>query len=157
VLGRPDMPAYPDSLRPCLAARAARYSPWPVSGQAPRAPSGGALQPPQQVEELGGTAHDELRVLGELRRRLAREHRDAERVLELLDRAKGVDVGRVVAGHERAGEATALEQLADGGALVRAGRRQHLEHLAAEARDEPLVAGAVGDLLELHDRRPLVG
>src|SRR4051794_10193749 len=75
---------------------------------------------------------------------------------EVLDRTERIEVGRVVAGDERAAEACALEQAQDGSSLVRADRRQHLEHLAPEARHEPFLLRAFGDLLQLDDRMPVV-
>ena len=89
--------------------------------------------------------------------RLGRQHRDAYRVVHVVDRAERVEVGRVVAGNECAVQIGAFEQMAHGGALVRADRRQHLEHLPPEARDETLLRRTRSHLFELAHRSLLVG
>ena len=73
----------------------------------------------------------------ELGRPFVRRDRDAHAELEPRRAArKRVEVGRVVAGVERAAEAALAEQPPDGRSLVRLDRRQELEHLAPEAGDE---------------------
>ena len=91
-------------------------------------------------------------MLGEQGRRLRREHRDAHTMRKILNGHERIEVGRVVTGDERARQPRALEQRAHRGALVRADRRQHLEHLAAEARGEAVLPCAFGELLELEHR-----
>ena len=52
--------------------------------------------------------------------------------------------------------AGAVEQVTHCRSLVRADRREHLEHLSAEAGHEPFLVRALGELLELEHRRLLV-
>ncbi len=69
-----------------------------------------------------------------------------------MQRLERVEVGRVVAGVERALEAALAEQVCDCGALVGADGRAQLEHLAAEPGDEALVARAGRDRFEHRQR-----
>ena len=62
--------------------------------------------------------------------------------------AERVDVGRVVAGIERASQAARGDEGAHGGALVGVDRRTQLEHLASEACVEALGARAARDVVE---------
>ena len=50
-----------------------------------------------------------------------------------------------------------LEEVPHRGALVRADRREHLEHLAAEARDEPSSRARLRERFQLEHGRALVG
>ena len=90
-------------------------------------------------------------------RALRRFDGDLHADLELLDRRERVEVGRVVAGEERAREPGASEQLAHGRPLVRVERRDELEHHAAEARSQALLARALGDQLQLGARAVRIG
>src|SRR5436305_8705252 len=58
------------------------------------------LETAEELEELLRRREDELGVVGEERGRLVRENGDAELVLELLDGAKRIEVGDVVARDE---------------------------------------------------------
>src|SRR5579884_2908562 len=72
------------------------------------------------TQEFLRVVDDQLRVFREQPRRLRCKHCDAHAVLETLDGAERVEVGRVVAGDERALEPRAVEQRAHGRPLVRA-------------------------------------
>jgi hypothetical protein len=67
-----------------------------------------------------------------------------------------IQIGRVVTGVERPHCAGVREKGAYGRPLVGGHRRANLEHLAAPPRDEPLLAGFLGDSLELGVRSGLV-
>ena len=70
--------------------------------------------------------------------------------------AKESSVGRVVAGCERAVQSVLFQQSSHRRSLVRGDRRQHLEDLAAVARDEPLRPCRLRDRVELPHRLALV-
>jgi len=70
-------------------------------------------------------------------------------VLESFDGPEGVEIGRVVPGDEDPRKASALQQVQHRGALVRADRRQDLEQLPSEARDEPVIARGLCERLQL--------
>ena len=70
-------------------------------------------------------------------------------------RRRGTHRGRSCRRPRRARASARLrQQMPHRRSLVRADRRQHLEHLAAEARDEPFVARALGDRLAARARPP---
>ena len=68
---------------------------------------------PEQVEELGGVAHDYLGSRPECGRRLVGDDGDPHREREVVDCAERVEVGRVVARDQRASQPTLAEQAAD--------------------------------------------
>src|SRR5262245_55008893 len=92
------------------------------------------LEAPQQREELGRRVDDDVRGLYQLARRLVRRDRDPDTELEPVERAEGVEVGRVVARVERPVQPRFPEQLHDRCSLVRMHGRTDLEHFAPEAR-----------------------
>src|SRR5262249_28327275 len=111
---------------------------------------------PQQPEQLGRRVDDDVRRLHELARRLVRRDRDPDPHFEAVERTEGVDVGRVVARVEGPSQARLAEQLRDRGSLVRLDGRTDFEHLPPEARLEAGRACALGDVLEVLERRLLV-
>ncbi len=60
------------------------------------------LQALQQLEELLRRAHDQVGALAELGRAFGRDDRDPHRRLQPVERGEAVEIGRVVAGVERA-------------------------------------------------------
>jgi uncharacterized protein len=114
------------------------------------------LETREQCEQLRRGVDDDVREADQLARRLVRGDGDANAHVEPVERAEAVGVGRVVAGVERAPQAGLVEHLLHGSALVRVHGRTDLEHLAAEARDEPGTAGLLRDLFQVLERGRLV-
>ena len=117
---------------------------------APEAGARGRLeQACSKLEQLRGAADHDVGGLAQLRRALrARRPRPGRRARA---RPAAANASRSVVsspGVERALRAALAEQVRDGRALVRVERRPQLEHLPAEAGDEPLVPRPGGDLLE---------
>ena len=110
----------------------------------------------QQREQLGRRVDDDVRRLHELARCLVRRDCDPDADLEAVERAEGVEIGRVVAGIERAAQACVLEQLADRSSLVGFDWRTDLEHLAPEPRHEARLASTICHTLEVLERLLLV-
>src|SRR6266571_7336271 len=93
---------------------------------------------PQQTDELLGIGHDEVRRLTQLRWALVRRDSHPDRHVEAVERPEAVEVGRVVAGVERAAQVPFGEQLPHRRPLVHIQPGKHLEHLSPEAGDEAL-------------------
>ena len=120
----------------------------------------------QQREQLlhpGGPVDDHVGLLGDLRRPLVGADADADRagdaalLLELGQRPKRVDVGRVVADVHDHVDVDALQERDDPGALVHLHRRANLEHLASPVRAQPRRLGLGRERVDCRPRGFLVG
>src|SRR5438093_9953831 len=96
---------------------------WLPPGPGSRGRGSFGLERAQEVYELGRACDDDVGCLAQGLRTLGRGDRDPHAELELSDRREGVEIGRVVAGVERAMELALLEQASHRGALVRLDRR----------------------------------
>src|SRR5205807_2762 len=74
----------------------------------------------------------------------------------IVESAKGIDVGRVVSRIESPLKTALLKQASDRRAFVSVDRREKLEDLPAESRNEAGLARSLGDGLELAARLSLV-
>jgi uncharacterized protein len=110
------------------------------------------LEAAQQRQQLRRRVDDDVCGIDELAGRLVRRDRDADADLQAVERAEGVEIGRVVARVERPSQPGFVEQLPERGPLVGLDRRADLEHLAPEPRHEAGPPGAIGDPLEVLER-----